>query len=168
MRKSNVIIVAILLVASIFFLWLWNFLEFHLIDTRDLIITILWWVVTLGLCFAIHRSEKRRREHIRTVFIADGVLYNAEAGILRLDENNPQAYVEGMRELLSNLNYDNNVSPDDNNSRLRFKFIVHSPKFSDDGEVWKGDVIQVRGSRDAIPFNDEEELSEILVASRSI
>lgn len=40
-RKSNVIIIAILMVASIAFLWLWNYLGFHLIDMRDLVITIL-------------------------------------------------------------------------------------------------------------------------------
>ena len=53
-RKSNVIIIAILMVASIAFLWLWNYLGFHLIDMRDLVITILWWIITIGLCIAIH------------------------------------------------------------------------------------------------------------------
>lgn len=168
MRKSNIIIVVILMVASIIFLWLWNFLQFHLIDMRDLIITILWWIITLGLCYAIHYAEKKRRERIRTVFVSDGVLYNAEAGIYRLKGNDPAAYIEGMRELLGNLNYDNNVSPDESKSRLRFSYIVHSPKFSNDGEVWKGDVIQVRGPREAIPFNDEEELSEIFIASKTV
>lgn len=62
MRKSNVIIIAILMVASIAFLWLWNYLGFHLIDMRDLVITILWWIITIGLCIAIHIAEKRRRE----------------------------------------------------------------------------------------------------------
>lgn len=79
-RKSNVIIIAILMVASIAFLWLWNYLGFHLIDMRDLVITILWWIITIGLCIAIHIAEKRRRERIRTIFISDGVLYNPEVG----------------------------------------------------------------------------------------
>lgn len=56
-RKSNVIIIAILMVASIAFLWLWNYLGFHLIDMRDLVITILWWIITIGLCIAIHIAE---------------------------------------------------------------------------------------------------------------
>lgn len=63
-RKSNVIIIAILMVASIAFLWLWNYLGFHLIDMRDLVITILWWIITIGLCIAIHIAEKRRRERM--------------------------------------------------------------------------------------------------------
>ena len=145
-RKSNVIIIAILMVASIAFLWLWNYLGFHLIDMRDLVITILWWIITIGLCIAIHIAEKRRRERIRTIFISDG----------------PQAYVDGMRELLDNLNYDPNVSPDASQKRLRFSYIVHSPKFSDDGRVWEGDVVQVSGPRDSLPFSNAQELSKIL------
>lgn len=121
-RKSNVIIIAILMVASIAFLWLWNYLGFHLIDMRDLVITILWWIITIGLCIAIHIAEKRRRERIRTIFISDGVLYNPEVGVVRLESNDPQAYVDGMRELLDNLNYDPNVSPDASQKRLRFSY----------------------------------------------
>lgn len=98
-RKSNVIIIAILMVASIAFLWLWNYLGFHLID---------------------------------------------------------------MRDLLDNLNYDPNVSPDASQKRLRFSYIVHSPKFSDEGRVWEGDVVQVSGPRDSLPFNSAQELSKIL------
>lgn len=84
-RKSNVIIIAILMVASIAFLWLWNYLD-----------------------------------------------------------------------------YDPNVSPDASQKRLRFSYIVHSPKFSDEGRVWEGDVVQVSGPRDSLPFNSAQELSKIL------
>lgn len=166
MRKSNVIIIAILIVASIFFLWLWHYLDFHLIDMRDLIITILWWIITIGLCIGIHYYEKKRRERIRTVFISDSVLYNVEAGILRVADDDPQAYVEGMREMLNNLDYDTHDSPDSSEARLRFNYIVHSLKFDDDGDVWEGDVVPVRGSRDSVPFNDAQELSRILGGNR--
>ena len=57
-RKSNVIIIAILMVASIAFLWLWNYLGFHLIDMRDLVITILWWIITIA-CALPFTSPKR-------------------------------------------------------------------------------------------------------------
>lgn len=46
--------------------------------------------------------------------------------------------------------------------RLRFSYIVHSPKFSDDGRVWEGDVVQVSGPRDSLPFSNAQELSKIL------
>lgn len=165
MRKSNVIIIAILMVASIAFLWLWNYLGFHLIDGRDLIITILWWVITLGLCIAIHHAEMKRRERIRTMFISDGVLYNSEAGIIRIDSNDVQSYVNGMRQVLDNLDYDNNVHPDSSQKRLRFSYIVHSPKFSQNGDVWRGDVVRIGSSNDPIPFDNAQELSRILTAT---
>lgn len=36
------------------------------------------------------------------------------------------------------------------------------PKFSDEGRVWEGDVVQVSGPRDSLPFNSAQELSKIL------
>ena len=106
------------MVASIAFLWLWNYLGFHLIDMRDLVITILWWIITIGLCIAIHIAEKRRRERIRTIFISDGVPY---------------------------------------------EFVIHSAhRNPDDGRVWEGDVVQVSGPRDSLPFSNAQELSKIL------
>lgn len=161
MRKSNVIIIVILMVSSIFFLWLWNFLKFNLIDMRDLIITILWWIITAALCYAIYHVEKKRRERLRTVFIADGILYNAEAGLFRIDDTAPDSYVEGLRELLNGLNYDPKAKPDSDNVRLRFNYIVHSPKFKDDGKTWEGEVVKVRGGRDTQPFADEQQLTKI-------
>lgn len=163
-RKSNIIIVAILMVASIAFLWLWNYLGFHLIDGRDLVITIIWWVITLGLCFAIHRAEQKRRERIRTIFVSDGMLYNSEAGTVRVNGDNAKAYTDAMRLVLANLTYGSDVKPDNNQSRVRFKYIVHSDKFSDSGNTWKGDVIQLPGTRNTYDFNNVDELKMILSA----
>ena len=71
MRKSNWIILAVLVIASIFFLWLWYYLKFDLVDhPRDLILTILWWVVVLAACVGIHYVEKMRQRNIRTAFLA--------------------------------------------------------------------------------------------------
>ena len=54
------------------------------------------------------------------------------------------------------------MSPDASQKRLRFSYIVHSPKFSDEGRVWEGEVVQVSGPRDSLPFNSAQELSRIL------
>lgn len=44
MRKSNYLILGILVVASIFFLWMWYALNFNLVDNPlDLVLTIVWW-----------------------------------------------------------------------------------------------------------------------------
>lgn len=162
MRKSNIIIIAILVVASIFFLWLWNSFGFHIIDMRDLIITIIWWVLIIALCYAIHRVESTRRERIRTVFVAKGSLYNVEAGIVEVDSNSPAVYVDAMRALLDDLEYGNNAKPTDNERRMRFAYIVHSTKFADGGNTWKGDVVQLGGHTKAFEFKDADELRAIL------
>ena len=162
MRKSNVLIIAILVVASIAFLWLWYYLQFNLVHMLDLIITIIWWVVIIALCIAIHRVEQKRRERMRTVFVSNGVLYNSEAGVVQLDSTDPQSCVQAIRELLNNLNYDADAKIDSNQTRLRFNYIIHSPKFSDDGNVWEGDVVRVTGSYEPIDFKDSQELLRIL------
>lgn len=167
MRKSNVIIVVIFVAASFIFLWLWNYLNFNLIDPIDLTITIIWWVIIVGVCFAIHRAEQKRRERIRTIFIADDMLYNSEAGTVRVDGDSPAAYIDAMRMVLNNLQYGADVKSDDNQSRVRFKFIVHSTKFSDSGNNWKGDVIQLPGTRNTHEFNNVNELKMILAAERN-
>lgn len=164
MRKSNIIIVVILVAASLIFLWLWNYLNFNLIDPVDLIITIVWWVIILGICIAIHRAEQKRRERIRTIFISDGMLYNSEAGTVRVNGTDATAYIDAMRLVLNNLRYGSDVKPDNNQNRVRFKYIVHSVKFADSGNTWTGDVIQLPGTRNTHTFNNVEELKMILSA----
>lgn len=106
MRKSNIIVIAILVLLSIEFLWLWNYLKFSLIDPVDLIITIVWWLVIIAAVVAIIVVEKRRRERIRSVFVSDGVLYNCETGIIRLgDARDAKDYVKMIRHALNSLDY---------------------------------------------------------------
>lgn len=162
MRKSNVLIISILVVASVAFLWLWNYLQFNLVHNLDLVITIIWWVVIAALCVAIHRVEQKRRERMRTVFVSNGVLYNSEAGVVRIDTADPQSYVRAICKLLNNLNYGTHAKVDSNQPRLRFSYIIHSPKFSDNGKVWEGDVVRVAGSGRPIDFKNSQELLRIL------
>ena len=85
MRKSNLIIAAVLLLASVAFLWIWHALQFDLVDNPlDIVVTVVWWVVIAAACVAIHWAEKKRQERIRTIFVAPGLLYNSEMGVVRL------------------------------------------------------------------------------------
>lgn len=85
MRKSNWIIAAVLLLASVAFLWIWHALQFDLVDNPlDIVVTVVWWVVIVAACVAIHWAEKKRQERIRTIFVAPGLLYNSEMGVVRL------------------------------------------------------------------------------------
>ena len=56
MRKSNWIIAAVLLLASVAFLWIWHALQFDLVDNPlDIVVTVVWWVVIVAACVAIQR-----------------------------------------------------------------------------------------------------------------
>ena len=64
MRKSNWIIAAVLLLASVAFLWIWHALQFDLVDNPlDIVVTVVWWVVIAAACVAIHWAEKKRQDH---------------------------------------------------------------------------------------------------------
>ena len=104
MRKSNWIIAAVLLLASVAFLWIWHALQFDLVDNPlDIVVTVVWWVVIAAACVAIHWAEKKRQERIRTIFVAPGLLYNSEMGVVRLSPDDE--VVDALQAILSNLTY---------------------------------------------------------------
>lgn len=102
MQKSNWIIIAILVAASVLFLWMWQALQFNVVDNPvDLVITLAWWLVIAGACVAIHLAEKKRRERIRTMFLAPGLVYNCETGVIRLEPGT--SVVDTLQTLLGGL-----------------------------------------------------------------
>lgn len=163
MKKSNVIIMIVLIIASIFFLWLWYYLGLDVVDSpRDLILTILWWIVVAAACIGIHFAERLRQKNIRTAFLAPGLIYNSEAGIVRFEP--PAEYVSELQSILDALEYTFERPDEPNQSRIRFKYIVRTAKFCDQGETWQGDVLRVSNPDNPIPFNNREELAGILGA----
>lgn len=166
MRKSNVIIMLVLVMASVFFLWLWYYLDFDLVDhPRDLVLSIVWWIVVVVACVGIQLAERVRRKNIRTAFLAPGLIYNSEAGIVRFEP--PATYVSELQNILENLRYNFERPDEPNQSRIRFKYIVRTSKFADEGDKWKGEVLRVGGGssqHDPIPFDNREELVKILAA----
>lgn len=161
MRKSNWIILAVLVIASIFFLWLWYYLKFDLVDhPRDLILSIIWWVVVVAACVGIHYVERIRQRNIRTAYLAPGLIYNSEAGIVRFQP--PVTYVDELQEILSNLKYNFERPDEPNQKRVRFTYIVRSAKFADDGDKWEGEVVQVSRPDDPQPFSGREQLAVLL------
>ena len=81
MKKSNVIITVVLAAVSIFLLALWYMLGFNEIDSPlDLVISVVWWAVIVAGIAVAAKTESTRRQRIRTVYVADGVFYNSEAG----------------------------------------------------------------------------------------
>lgn len=120
MRKSNWIIAAVLLLASVAFLWIWHALQFDLVDNPlDIVVTVVWWVVIVAACVAIHWAEKKRQERIRTIFVAPGLLYNSEMGVVRLSPDDE--VVDALQAILSNLTYGFELAELPANSRVRFQ-----------------------------------------------
>ena len=161
MRKSNWIIVAILAAASAFFLWLWYYLNFNLVDNPvDLLFTIVWWAVIIAACAGIHLAEKKRRERVRTAFLAPGMIYNSEAGVVRLEPDESMA--DALQRMLANLDYGFEMAAVPEKSRVRFLQIVRTSKFENDGVTWEGEVVRVARPDDPRPFSDKEELRALI------
>lgn len=160
-RKSNWIIAAVLLLASVAFLWIWHALQFDLVDNPlDIVVTVVWWVVIAAACVAIHWAEKKRQERIRTIFVAPGLLYNSEMGVVRLSPDDE--VVDALQAILSNLTYGFELAELPANSRVRFQRIVHSSKFGDAGATWEGDVVEVSRPDRPREFHDRNELASLV------
>ncbi|MCI2240988.1 hypothetical protein [Adlercreutzia faecimuris] len=162
MRKSNWIIVAILAAASAFFLWLWYYLSFNLVDNPvDLAFTIVWWVAIIGACIGIHVAERRRQERVRTAFLAPGLIYNCEAGMVRVEAG--ASPVDALQQTLTDLSYSFDLQDEPDNKRISFSHIVRSAKFADDGDTWEGEVVSVTyPNAKPRPFSSREELLAIV------
>ncbi|WP_165055386.1 MULTISPECIES: hypothetical protein [unclassified Adlercreutzia] len=105
MKKSNVIIFAVLVVISAFLLWLWYFLGFNRVDNPlDLVLSILWWVIVAAAIIAIARLEKTRRRRVRTVYVGDVATFNSERGVTPIDPTAPVQ--DSVAAVLEELEYD--------------------------------------------------------------
>lgn len=163
MRKGNIIVIAIFALLSIELVWLWNFLGFSFHDPIDFVLAIIWWVVIVGVCIAIIVTEHRRRAIIRTIFVSDGLLYNYEAGVVRLGGDRDEwNYIQCMKDVLGSLDYDSQARISQDQPRVRFNYIVRTNRYLKDGRVWRGEVINARNAREHKAFSNAQDLSIIL------
>lgn len=182
MKKSNWIILGILVIAAIFFLWLWYHLSFNLVDNPlDLVLTIIWWAVVIIGCIAIHQAEKKRQERIRTVFLTRAKMYNSEAGLTDIESGTSQ--IEAIEQMLAQLKYDFHMEEPPDESDVHFDCVVRNKTFEFDeddnaqdaeGEdkteikvkKWEGEVAFVDlPNQDPRPFSSREELEGILTGA---
>lgn len=175
MRKSNILIAAIATVASIFFLWLWYYLQFNLVDNPlDLVLTICWWVIIAVVCVIIHKVEKTRQERLRTCLVAPGLVYNAEAGNVAT----AGSAVDAIQSILQDLDYGFGIAEQRDEAKedpkAFYDLVVRSSKFSvekDEGtgerqvKEWEGEVASTADpDAPARRFTSREELEAILAA----
>lgn len=181
MKKSNVILIVVLLVISIFLLWLWYFLGFNHIDSPlDLILSIIWWVVAAVVIGAILKVESSRRRRVRTLFFgtqgAVRKLFNSEAGELVYSDDGQ--LLQLMEHVLDGLkyNFDRQDYPgpkEQESSKTNVQkvgvtedgfevaAVIVTKKYKED--VWEGEVIETK-TKTKTEFDTKEALGELLNA----
>lgn len=162
MRKTNWIVLAVLVVASIGFLALWYGLGLNAVDSpTDLALTIAWWVAVVAVIVAITMAESKRRQSIRMAFLAPGVIYNPEAGTVKVASD--ASPVAALQSVLSRLSYPDSVKGAPTRSGAKYTHIVSSKKFANDGATWEGEVMVVSRPDDAPrAFSSRAELLSIV------
>ncbi len=160
MRKGNWLVIAILLGASLLFLIMWQHFGFNLIHSVDLVITIFWWAVILGVCVAIKMAEEKRRQSVRTAFLAPGLIYNSESGIIRVPSD--EDMVPALQQVLADLRYDMVKAEVPKDSHIRFNYVVRTNRFAQEGDQWTGELVKVCAPAHPKPFKNREELASLL------
>lgn len=178
MKKSNVIIFVLLVLASAFFLWLWFFLGLNRVDEPlDLVLSIVWWAVAVVAVAVIVKMERTRRQRIRTVYVGDRATFNSEKGLMIFEGAEPMDEV--IASILRNLKYDFSRADFPDEEDFDVKYFVRTKKFdmeerADDeaqgddetqGEQqqWTGEVFVVQ-TKEEHPFETPEELAGILAS----
>lgn len=165
MKKSNVILYALLVVISVFLLWLWYFLGFNHVDNPlDLVLSIIWWVIVVVAIIVIVRLEKSRKKQIRTVYVANGQIFNAEAGQVELEDSSN--LIDTVFQVLEDLKY--NFSREDFPEKEDFEpqLFIRTSKIKDEDE-WEGEVVNIRTEEEK-EFKNRDELSQILLVQNAI
>lgn len=166
MRKSNYLIIGILVLASIFFLWLWYHLQFNLIDNPlDLVLTIIWWAVVAVGCVSIKKAEDKRQERVRTAFVAPAAIFNSEAGVV--DTSAGTSAVDTLQGILEGLEYNFHLEDFPSEDQMKFDYIVRSKKFEvekdekDAGAEATADTADAASTTDLSAASAEQKLHEV-------
>lgn len=173
MKKSNVVLTVVIALVSVFLLWLWFWLGFNEIDSPlDLVLSIIWWVIIAAGVALVVKFEKDRRQQIRTMYLADGRLFNSEAGLRVMGPGTTA--VDSMAAVLAALEYDFSKAdaPDQSKpeERLDYRYVVHTDTYKperndEDGnhedETWEGEVVTV-ATGDKRAFASREELAVLI------
>jgi hypothetical protein len=184
MKKSNVIVFALLVAISVFLLWLWYFLGFNRVDDPlDLVLSIVWWAVIAVSIAVIVRAERVRRRRIRTVYVGDNATFNSEKGLMRFAEGEPMQDV--VASIVENLKYDFTREEFPDKEAFQAKYFVRTKEFRTEESpeavkdqsmesaqtalgssaparrAWTGEVV-VAATGEEKPFGTPEELAAIL------
>lgn len=140
MKKSNVVVTALIAVVSAFLLFLWVYMGFYRVDTPlDLILSIVWWVIVLAAVALIVTSEKTRRSRIRRIYVGVDALFNSEVGLVEYE--GPDQLAIAMGGILDNLKYAFKKEDVPDASEFVAAYFVQTDVYKDRGDTWKGIVV---------------------------
>lgn len=183
MKKSNVLVFALLAAVSVFLLWLWYFLGLnHVDEPLDLVLSIIWWVVIAVAVILVVRMERVRRERIRTVYVGDYATFNSEQGLVSFETTEPMETI--VASILENLTYDFTRADFPDREKFDARYFIRTKEFSVQDshdeqpatrsrkaaptsrgsfgqKAWRGEVIVV-ATKKGHPFETPKELSDIL------
>ena len=159
MKKSNWLIAGLLVMLPLSS-WLWYVLGFnHRRSARSDRIHCL---VGRDHCRlpAYQWSENKRQRSIRTTLLTPGVLYNPEVGVVEVAPG--QTHAQTLERILNNLTYGFDTEENANEQHIRFKQIVRSKKFANDGDTWTGEVVDVANPNQVRYFQNKAELARLI------
>lgn len=167
MKKSNVIITALIVLVSAFLLFLWVYMGFYRVDNPlDLILSIVWWVVLALAIAVIVKSEKTRRARIRRMYIGADALFNSEEGLVAC--SGPDQVITTMGGILDDLKYSFKREDAPEGETFVAAYLVKTDTYKDRGDVWTGSIVvpavDDSSQDDERGFEDQEELLAELVA----
>ncbi len=187
MKKSNVIVFALLAACSAFLLWLWYFLGFDRIDGPfDLVLSVVWWVVIAVAVIVVVKVEQVRRVRVRTVYVGEYATFNSEKGLIPLV--NEVSVQDKVSAIIEGLTYDFTREEFPDKGRFRPKYFIRTTTFEPGGQdgqaegeeaaesalvagcpqpkKWRGEVV-VAGTGEQRAFDTPEGLATILAALKA-
>lgn len=182
MKKSNVIVFAILALVTAFLLYLWYYLGFNKVDNPvDVTLSAVWWVGIAAIIALIVRMERKRQRLVRTLYMSPTQLFNSEAGVVELASG--QDAVEVMGHVLEGLRYGFKAQEQPKQEDFDYRFVVQTNVFKPakkdaegegaasaesasegDEPTWKGTVIKIDRENGNVetPFETVAELKQAL------
>ena len=136
-----------------------NFRQSTVIWLLFVLVSVIWWVVIVAGIAIVTRMESTRRELVRNVYVADGRIYNSEAGTRSVTAGS--SVVDSIAAVLASLSYDISKSDEGSDAAKRgnYRYVVRT--FDYDESNWNGEVVVV-ATGNTVPFSSKAELARIV------
>lgn len=169
MRKSNYIVLALLLVASFVVTYLWLFQGYQLTDTifTGVVPLVLWWIAIAVVAIVLAASDRKHLVESRTVYVGEGSLFSPTDGLVKTGTAPLAKQVEGIVGGIRHGSRGKQFPGEDAfTPRLVVRTTDYQGKPGSEPAVWRGEVVEASrdGEGQRWSFDGERELQSILAA----